>query len=86
MTLLLIVDHLPSQLSDEELVGLFRPFGHVLSCRIVRDLGGRSLNYAFVEFDRPKAASDAIRALDGKQVDDHSISVTPVKDSPAGAV
>jgi RNA recognition motif-containing protein len=77
MAALLIVDRLPSGFSDEELVGLFRPFGPLLSCHLLRDPWGRSLDFGFVEFEALRDAAEAVRALNGKQVDNHSIKVQP---------
>jgi RNA recognition motif-containing protein len=79
---LLIIDHLPHGFSEEEFTELFRPFGKIHSCRIVRDHSGRSLDFGFVELDEEKAAR-AVEALDAKEVQGHQIRVHSLNDLPA---
>ena len=74
---LLVVDQLPRSFSDDQLIALFRPFGQVNSCSVVRSASGRSLGFGFVEMANPKDADRAVAALDNKQVEAEVIRVRP---------
>eukprot|EP01098_Paradermamoeba_levis_P011816 TRINITY_DN5088_c0_g1_i2.p1 TRINITY_DN5088_c0_g1~~TRINITY_DN5088_c0_g1_i2.p1 ORF type:complete len:208 (+),score=55.52 TRINITY_DN5088_c0_g1_i2:81-704(+) len=51
-----------------DLEDLFIKYGRILSCDL-------KYNYAFVEFDDPRDAEDAVRELDGVQLDGSSLIV-----------
>jgi RNA recognition motif-containing protein len=82
---LLVVDQLPRSLSDDELIKLFRPFGKVISCTVVRSASGRSLGFGFVEMERSEDAFRAVSSLDNQPLQTEIIKVRRVKDFPAGA-
>lgn len=44
---------------------LFKPFGNILSCKIVKSDDGRSKGYGFVQFDSDESANAAIEELNG---------------------
>jgi len=75
MSALLIVDHLPRHLSNEELAALFRPLVSVRLARIVRDTRGQSLGFGFVEVESEDQANKAIVKLNGYEVGGHCITV-----------
>ena len=73
------VSNLTFQVTDEELRTLFSKYGEVTSAKVVMDREtGRSRGFGFVEM-ADKAAEEAMKDLDGTQVDGRSISVTKAK-------
>jgi RNA recognition motif-containing protein len=82
MAVLLIIDHLPVDFSDQDLIALFRPFATAHNCRIVRDRSGTSLGFGFAELESSEEASRAVAVLDRMQLRNQIIRVGPVKDFP----
>jgi RNA recognition motif-containing protein len=82
----LIVDGLPQHCFEEELIGLFAPFGSVLSAQLTRDHLHNVLGFGFVEMASVAEACRAAFALDGKELHGHTIHVALVTESPLGAV
>jgi RNA recognition motif-containing protein len=78
MRIRLIVDGLPQYFFEEELIGLFAPFGSVLSAQL-------GLGFGFVEMASADEACRAVFALDGKKLHGHAIQVAVVTESPLGA-
>ena len=73
------VSNLGFQVTDEELKSLFTKYGEVTSAKVVMDREtGRSRGFGFVEM-ADKAAEDAMKELDGTQVDGRSISVSKAR-------
>lgn len=73
------VSNLGFQVTDEELKSLFVKFGAVTSAKVVMDReSGRSRGFGFVEMG-DKEAEEAMKNLDGTQVDGRSISVTKAR-------
>ena len=73
------VSNLGFQVTDEELKSLFGKFGEVSSVKVITDREtGRSRGFAFVEM-ADKAAEEAMKELDGTQLDGRSISVTKAR-------
>lgn len=73
------VSNLGFQVTDEELKTLFAKYGEVSSAKVVMDREtGRSRGFGFVEM-ADKAAEEAMKDLDGTQVDGRSISVSKAK-------
>jgi RNA recognition motif-containing protein len=73
------VSNLGFQVTDEELKSLFTKYGEVTSAKVVMDREtGRSRGFGFVEMaDKP--AEDAMKELDGTQLDGRAISVTKAR-------
>ncbi len=63
----LIVNYIPSGMSDDDLRTLFSPCGIIESCRIIRDKQNMEHHrgYGFVKFTDIEAANRAIRELNG---------------------
>ncbi|MGC2412937.1 MAG: RNA-binding protein, partial [Stellaceae bacterium] len=82
------VGNLPPDFSDERLAEAFDPFGIVLTAAIARDPStGARLRYGFVDIATEKAASQAIAALDGSEIDGCKLNVKPreaAKKAPGG--
>src|SRR5580692_1155686 len=83
------VGNLPPDFPDERLAEAFDPYGIVLSAAVARDPStGARLRYGFVDIATDRAATSAITALDGSEIDGCKLNVKPrerpVK-KPAGA-
>ena len=73
------VSNLGFQVNDEELKTLFNKFGEVTSAKVVMDREtGRSRGFGFVEM-ADSSAEEAMKSLDGTQVDGRAISVTKAR-------
>ena len=84
------VGNLPPDFPDERLAEAFDPFGIVLSAIVARDPAtGARLRYGFVDIATERAATQAIAALDGSEVDGCKLNVKPRekpnKKPPSGA-
>ncbi|HEY4471532.1 MAG TPA: RNA-binding protein [Stellaceae bacterium] len=70
------VGNLPPDFPDERLAETFDPYGIVLSASVARDPDtGARLRYGFVDIATEKAASQAITALDGIEIDGCKLNV-----------
>ncbi|PAV91990.1 hypothetical protein WR25_06108 isoform A [Diploscapter pachys] len=62
--------------TDEDLEIIFSRFGKIKCCEIIRDRRTKaSLQYAFIEFDDPKACEQAYFKMDNVLIDDRRIHV-----------
>ena len=59
----LFVGMISKKMSDEEVKGLFVPFGSIEECRVLRTTDGQSRGCAFVTFNNKNQATNAIRGL-----------------------
>lgn len=76
----LYVGNLSYQTTEEDLRELFAAVGEVTSVAVVTDRDtGRSRGFAFVEMGSEEAAREAIRQLNGKQVDDRELQVNEAR-------
>src|SRR4051794_30780289 len=72
------VGNLPPDFTDERLAETFDPFGIVLSAIVARDPAtGARLRYGFVDIATERAATKAIEALDGSELDGCKLNVKP---------
>ena len=70
------VGNLPPDFSDERLAEAFDPYGIVLSAVVARDPStGARLRYGFVDIATERAATQAISALDGVEIDGCKLNV-----------
>jgi RNA recognition motif-containing protein len=77
------VGNLPPDLTDERLAETFDPFGIVLSAIVARDPAtGARLRYGFVDIATERAATKAIAALDGIELDGCKLNVKPRDKAP----
>lgn len=81
------VGNLPPDFPDERLAEAFDPYGIVLSAAVARDPEtGARLRYGFVDIATEKAATQAITALNGTEVDGCKLNVKmSERKSKAGA-
>lgn len=76
------VGNLLYRTSKEDLIELLRPFGEVISARIILDHDThKSKGYGFVEM-HSRSALQAISELDGLEFQGRTLRVTEAKDSP----
>src|SRR5437899_8084040 len=72
----IFVGNLPPDFSDERLAETFDPYGIVLTAAVARDPStGARLRYGFVDIATERAATQAIAALDGSEVDGCKLNV-----------
>ena len=64
----LYIKNLEDGADDETLRELFKEFGTITSCRVMRDASGVSRGSAFVAFSSPEEATRAVTELNGKMV------------------
>lgn len=77
------VANLPPDLTDDELAEAFDPFGIVLSAFVARDPAtGKRLRYGFVDIATERAAKLAVAAMNGTEIDGHSLDVR-ISEKPA---
>jgi cold-inducible RNA-binding protein len=70
------VGNLPPDFADERLAETFDPFGIVLTAAVARDPAtGARLRYGFVDIATERAATQAIAALDGSEIDGCKLNV-----------
>ncbi len=70
------VGNLSYKMTDEDLSNLFKDFGDVTEGKIVIDREtGRSKGFGFVEMTNQAEGEEAIKQLDGKEVDGRNIKV-----------
>jgi RNA recognition motif-containing protein len=70
------VGNLPPDFSDERLAEAFDPYGIVLSATVARDpSSGARLRYGFVDIATERAATQAITALNGVEIDGCKLNV-----------
>ena len=72
------VGNLPPEFPDHRLAEAFDPVGIVLSAAVARDPEtGARLRYGFVDIATERAATQAIAALDGTEIDGCKLNVKP---------
>ena len=76
----IFVGNLPFSASESDLRGLFAEYGDIESVAIITDRDtGRSRGFGFVELAADARANDAIRDLDGTDLDGRNIKVNQAK-------
>lgn len=73
----IFVGHLHVNIDSRALFHLFRPFGNVLSCKVVVDDRGKSRGYGYVHFDSSQAAEQSIAQMNGATIMGRKIFVCP---------
>lgn len=76
----LFVGSLPWSVNDDTLKAAFEAHGKVVSAKVITDRqSGRSKGYGFVEMAEESDASNAIEALNGKDLGGRNIVVSEAK-------
>jgi len=74
------VGNLSYKMRDEDLKELFAPFGTVAECKVIMDRdSGRSKGFGFVEMPQQAEGEEAIKELDGKEIDGRDLRVNVAK-------
>jgi RNA recognition motif-containing protein len=74
------VSNLSFNVQDEDLKGLFTPYGEVTSAKIINDkVTGQSRGFGFVEMSDETAAKKAMAELNDATVDGRNIKVMEAK-------
>jgi len=74
------VGNLSYNMTDEDLEKMFQEFGTVSESKIITDRDtGRSKGFGFVEMPNQAEGDEAIKELDGKEIDGRSIKVNVAK-------
>ncbi len=77
----LYVGNLSFQISEDELGKVFSDFGEVVSANIIRDFNsGRSKGFGFVEMKNSADAENAIKELNGREVEGRAIIVNVARE------
>jgi len=78
----LIVNYLPSNLTQDEVQRLFSRIGPVSNCKLIRNFeSGQSLGYAFIEYPSENLALEAINTLDGTKMEGKTLKVSYARQS-----
>ena len=76
----LYVGGLPYSVDDSSLGNLFASYGTVVSANVITDRAtGRSKGFGFVELQNDSSASEAIKALNGTELEGRSITVSEAR-------
>ena len=80
MTQKVYVGNLSYNTTEDTLRTLFAEYGEIESVNVITDRStGRPKGFAFVEMSTEQAAQEAMRGLNGKQVDEREIKVDQAK-------
>src|SRR5690349_16017405 len=80
MAMKLYVGGLAFSVTDEELGQFFAEQGKVLSATVIKDkFSGQSKGFGFVEMEDLKEAQNAIKALNGKELNGRAVTVNPAR-------
>ncbi|XP_058083691.1 splicing factor-like protein 1 [Magnolia sinica] len=72
----LYVAYLPQAVDDHQLIGLFSPFGRIISVKLVRDkMTGLSKGFGFVKYADPVDAAKAAAHMNGHKIDGKTLVV-----------
>ena len=78
------VSNLSFHTNEEALRDLFAPFGNVTSAKVINDREtGRSRGFGFVEMDVVAEGQAAMKALNNKEIEGRSLSVSVAKEKTA---
>jgi RNA recognition motif-containing protein len=71
--------------TDQSLRQAFEAFGEVTEARVITDREtGRSRGFGFVSFGDDTQAEEAVRGMDGQELDGRTIRVNEAQDKPPG--
>lgn len=74
------VGNLDFKVSEDDLQKIFEEYGTVSSAKIIVDkFSGRSKGYGFVEMGNDKEAKEAIKDLNGSEIENREIVVNEAK-------
>lgn len=77
----MFVSNLSIHTVEDDLKTLFSRYGSVSSVKVIKDReSGRSRGFGFVEMDSAEEANNAIKALNGKDIEGRALSVSVARE------
>ncbi|VDD75608.1 unnamed protein product [Mesocestoides corti] len=73
----IFIKNLDKSIAQKDLYDTFSHFGKILSCKIAIDESGNSKGYGFIHFEDEECAEAAIKAVNGKMINDRIVYVGP---------
>lgn len=84
MTNKLFIGSLDYSTTDAQLEELFATVGKVISAKVIVDrMTGQGKGFGFVEMENEQVAADAMKQLDGKELNGRAIAVKEAKPQEA---
>eukprot|EP00045_Choanoeca_perplexa_P006309 m.53656 g.53656 ORF g.53656 m.53656 type:complete len:505 (+) comp13575_c1_seq1:238-1752(+) len=78
----LIINYIPSDMTQDYLRTLFEPYGQIKSCKLMVDrVSEKSLGYGFVDFMEPEAAQAAIDGVNHRRLGNKVLKVSIARPS-----
>eukprot|EP00696_Hemimastix_kukwesjijk_P005740 gnl/Hemi2/17236_TR5739_c0_g2_i1.p1 gnl/Hemi2/17236_TR5739_c0_g2~~gnl/Hemi2/17236_TR5739_c0_g2_i1.p1 ORF type:complete len:435 (+),score=119.18 gnl/Hemi2/17236_TR5739_c0_g2_i1:94-1398(+) len=78
----LIVNYLPTSVTEDSLRNIFAPYGSIESCKLITDkFTSQTLGYGFVRFSTVQMAQNAISSLNGLKLENKTLKVSVAKPS-----
>merc|ERR1712226_17931 len=78
----LIVNYLPPTWSQDTVQKLFSRIGEVAKCKLVRNNAtGESMGYAFIEYPSEVLAANAIKEINGMEIESKTLKVSYARQS-----
>ena len=76
----LYVGNLPFSIRNDKLKEIFAKFGNITEATVITDkYSGRSKGFGFVEFEKDEDAQNAIKEMNGKEVEGREIKVNEAR-------
>lgn len=73
----IFIKNLAREIDHETLRDTFTRFGTILSCKVAQNSKGESLGYGFVHFATEQDATNAVEAVNGKNISNLTVTVAP---------
>ncbi len=81
----IFVGNLAPETTEDQIGDLFKTFGQVKSVQVVRDLfSGQSKGFGFVDMPGRQHSLDAIRGLNGQELNGKPLTVNESRPRPGG--
>jgi len=71
----IFIKNLATSIDNKSLFDTFSVFGNILSCKVIADENGVSKGFGYVHYETGEAAQEAIKKLDGLQIEGQVVSV-----------
>jgi len=73
----IFVKNLAKTVDNKNLFDIFSVFGNILSCKVAVGENGESKGYGYIHFETAEAAKESVAKVDGANIDESEVSVTP---------